>query len=164
MIRKIFVIVFILLLGLMFVGCGEKALPINVYFKNGTAVDSEKNVLNIVYLADKRVENFYTDILVKSNEDNLEIYLGSEGEEKINLYIDEPFQWYSLESLMSASSGKEKIFEKFKDKQSESYIFTTNKKAKLTFVCVLGDLNVETNSLINMHNSSNEFKFEIKNV
>lgn len=164
MLKKFLALTLAIFSCLLLVGCTQLRAPYNVYFKNATAVNSKNYVLGVIYLADKQMQNFYTDIWVKSDEGDLDFSFGKEGSQKTNVYIDEPYKWYSLSALYSAGSSQPKVFERFKKKLSTNYIFNFKKKTNLTFLCVRGDLDNQTNNLKNIHNSSNEFKLAVKNV
>jgi len=147
------------------IGCGGPRAPLNVIFKNGTFPNSLNNVFTVVYYSDNDLKEFYTDILVKVNKDNIDFSLGIENGEKKNFFIDKAYEWYSVTKLFQQSSVKEQFgYVKFKDTLNRTYILNSKEKATFTFKVVKGDYNERTNSLKNIHDVSKEFRLEVKNV
>ena len=147
-------------------GCASET-PINVTFKDGTLAGSKNYVITAVYLEDKEIRDKYTDILVKSDTDDLSIALTKELGETYNITLKNAYQWYSITDLVSQDETT-KDFAKFSQAEATTYIINSEKQANLQFKAVGGDYvyNTHTNvgELTNTFAVSKVFDLKIEKV
>lgn len=160
---KLFIIIG---LSLFIFGCESTNDIRTAYFSNITSAVSSNNTIRVTLQSDKRVDEKFFDIQVRSNEEvSLQVY--EENGTPINIFFDDT-KWKSLTSLMLEGQGKAgtETFKKYSDVQSQTYIFVSSQEAELTFRLVVGE--VEENAsgkgyiLSNSKDVSKEFKIRLK--
>ena len=162
--KKVYTFI-IVCITLLVSGCSNKnTLPFNVFFKDLTQGSSKNYVFSIIYLSDTDMEQFYTDIMIKTNKNDVEFNINLEGKESIEIYIDDAYRWYSLTELINSNSEKKIDFEKFDKILNKNYILNAKKRVVFTIKAIRGDLNDQGNSLINIHDASEGFKIEVENI
>ena len=157
------IIIFIsLILCLVLNGCKSEDPPINVSFKNQTIMGGKTHTLTVVYAEDKRIRDKYTDILVKSDQENLTLNFAKELDSSKTINIENSGQWYSLTKLYDPSFS----LTTFAKAQTTTYVFTSNKEAKLKFKVIGGDLNESENfqTLTNIFTVSKEFDMKAEKI
>ena len=161
---KIIVNGIITLLTMCFLlGCGSET-PINVTFKDGTQTGSENYVITAVYLEDKGIRDKFTDILVKSDTENLEFTLTKELGDVYKINIENANEWYSVTELVSQDQTKN--FAKFSQAEATTYIINSEKEANLQFKAVGGDYvynrKISAGELANTFDVSKVFDLKIE--
>ncbi len=147
----------------IFSACSEE-IPTSVYFKNATSAGSSNYTFSVVHLQDKTMQNFYTDIYFKTNKDDVIFSLALEGKEPLQLYVSEGFIWQSLTEMINNQTDTKVNFNRYKETLNKTFIINVDKAVTFTFKGVIGDYNEQTNSLINLHDSSKKFKLTTKSV
>lgn len=154
MIAMLFMIVFIQ-------GCREE-IPESVYFRNVSSVGSSNYVVSVNHLQDKAMSNFYTDILIKVDKNDVTFLFGLENQEKVSLHIANSHSWTSLIELLNQQTDKQVDFEKYNETRNKTFIIKCEKNVTFTFKSVVGDLENKTGKLINVKDNSRDFKLAIK--
>ena len=129
----------LIVFSLSFLGCETTNDIRCANFTNITMAGSDKHTLKIIYEKDKRVDEKYVDIQVKSNK-LATVKFNKENEEIINLTFDDT-NFNSLTTLIVQAKGMETYedFKKYKETQSKTLIFSGNEEVLLTFKVVVGD-------------------------
>ena len=160
---KLFIIIG---LSLFIFGCESTNDIRTAYFSNITSAGSSNNTIRVTLQSDKRVDEKFFDIQVRSNKEvSLQVY--EENGTAINISFDDT-KWKSLTSLMLEGQGKvgTETYKKYSDVQSQTYIFVSSQESELTFRLVVGE--VEENAsgkgyiLSNSKDVSKEFKIKLK--
>ena len=160
MIRKLLLV--FLFICLCFMSACSEVIPTSVYFKNLTSAGSTNYTFSVIHLQDKTMQNFYTDIFIKTDKNDVTFFIKLEGKDSEELHITESHTWQSLTQLFNNQTETKVSFQKYKDSHSKTFIITCNKNVNFTIKGVIGDLNDSGSALINLHDSSKEFKLSVK--
>ncbi len=160
MVKKIFLVFMFFLL--CFLSACKEAIPTSVYFKNCTSAGSTNYTFSIIHLQDKTMQNFYTDIFVKTDKSDITFDFSLEGKDKVNLYISDSHEWKSLTQMINNQTNLKVSFLKYKDSISKTFIINCDKNVTFTFKGVVGDYDENKGYLINLHDSSKLFKLNVK--
>lgn len=106
-----------------------------------TATNSDDYAIKISFFQDKRLEDKYVDIQIKSNK-VADIVVWEENKDKVTISLDDYDEWFSLTSLICYGEGKEgqEKFDKFSESYQKTYLFNYDGKLNLTFRVVVGDV------------------------
>lgn len=120
-------------------GCDRK--PLVVSFQNATMAGSDQNTLNVFFADDKKFEDKYFDIWLKSDTENLEITINKSNQLAHEIKVEKSDNWYSLTSLEHISKNQtgQEDYSGYKDAIDITYIIRSAKECKLTFKAVTGD-------------------------
>lgn len=124
-------------LPVILTGCSENFTPLNVTIKNQTLLNSPKTTLTVVYAEDKRIRDKYTDILISSKVDNLEISIAKELGTMQEIVLQQKDTWYSLSALV----GKTPV--SFAKVETTTFVLTSSQNAEISLKVVGGELNEE---------------------
>lgn len=149
----------------LILGCASQT-PINVTFKDGTLAGSPNYVITAVYLEDKGIRDKFTDILIKSDIDDLNISLTKELGETFYVSLKTANKWYSITELISQNATKN--FAKFSQAEATTYIINSEKEANLQFKAVGGDYvynrHINSGELVNTFEVSKVFDLKIEKI
>ena len=132
-----------------------------------TATNSDDYAIKISFFQDKRLEDKYVDIQVKSNK-VADIVVWEENKDKVTISLDDYDEWFSLTSLICYGEGKEgqEQFDKFSESYQKTYLFNYDGKLNLTFRVVVGDVEDNINGtgeiLLGSEVISKQFTLNIK--
>lgn len=132
-----------------------------------TAAASDNYGIRISFLDDKRIENKGVDVYVKSDKKLDNVVIWEEGQEKQSIAFAEKDRWYSLKSLLCMAENRPNTekYTKFGEALTETYIFNSSEKIKLTFRVVVGDIepNIQGSGevLTGSMDISNEYELKI---
>ena len=157
---KKFLLLFLFFNVLICSSCSEKNILQGIYFKNITIAGSENYTVSVVKLNDNSLKNLYTDILVKTNSDNLNFTLTFENKEPLNLFISQSYQFVSLTNLINSQTDYVLRYDKFDDFLNKTFIINSTQDATFTFKAVVGNLSEDI--LKDQNDISNEFKISVK--
>lgn len=162
--RRVFVnFVLLILIVISFSGCGASdILPLNATFKNGTLFGSENYVVTVCFQEDKRLHNYYTDIMIKTDTP-LTLKIGKELAQQAEIELPTADVWQSLTQLLSEKQGVD--FVTFHRAQTTTYIINSEQGAKLQFCVIGGDYSYNTSTneeqLVNTFAVSKVFCLEV---
>lgn len=107
-----------------------------------TAAASDNYGIRVAFLDDKRIEEKGVDIYVKCDKKLDNVVVWKEGEEKKSIAFAEKDKWYSMTSLFALTDNKPNTeqYDKFGEALTQTYIFNSTEKIKLTFRVVAGDI------------------------
>ena len=148
------------------VGCQKQTVIAT--FKEITSDGSNKATISLTFLDDKRYEEKYYDILIKSSEEDVNLGVTPEFKDKKEIKIEKGDYWYSLTTLFDKAVNKEESeqFSTFKEAVNQTYIINSDKETTLSFKVVSGDIfknSKETGYLLaNQEDVSKVFKLEVK--
>ena len=164
--QKVLINFLVLLIVFFTSGCvADQTKPLNVTFKNASLFGSPNYAITVCYAEDKRLHEYYTDILIKSNTPNANITIGKELDSKTNIEIIKQNQWYSLTKLLN----QEKQFNltTFKRAQTTTFLLSSNQELTLNFKAVGGNLALDMQKneefLTNLFDVSKNFELILKN-
>ena len=124
-------------LPVVLTGCSENFTPMNVTIKNQTLLNSPQTTLTVVYAEDKRIRDKYTDILISSKVDNLEISIAKELGTMQEIVLSQRNTWYSLSNLLSKTPTT------FAKVETTTFVLTSSQNALVSLKVVGGELNEE---------------------
>ena len=152
-------LVFLLCFTLAASACAkDNVTPLNVTFKNATLLGSENYTLTIVYAEDKRIREYSTDVLIKTDKPT-SLKITKELGDTWNINLENVDAWQSLTSLIDENLD----FATFATVETTTYIINSSMPCTLTFKVVGGDLNESKTALENTFDVSKEFELEISN-
>ena len=128
--------------GLAFSSC-ENATEINAAnITEITAAASDNYGIRVSFLDDKRIEDKGVDIYVKCDKKIDNVIVWEEGQEKQSIVFAEKDKWYSMTFLLAMAANKPNTeqFDKFGEALTQTYIFNSTERIKLTFRVVVGDV------------------------
>ncbi len=149
-------------------GCENSNKIYVASFSEITAAGSTDYGVKISFADDKRVEEKYYDVQLMSDENDVGMTIFLEGDEKFSATISERGRWQSLTSLKVNAAGLEgrETFSQLKDAINQNYIFSVNKKCKLIFRVVAGEMVKNSNGvgqvLANTNAVSKDFVIDCK--
>ena len=117
----------------------NQSTPMCVTFKNATMTGSQNNVITAIYLEDKRIRDYYTDIFIKSDDEFVKLELGKELNIPFTITIEEKNIWFSLTNLINQENNTHIDLTTFAKAEPTTYVFKCDKKTNLTFKAVAGD-------------------------
>ncbi len=153
--------------SIVFVGCQENSILQCASFSEVTSSGSDDYAVRVNFYNDKRIEDKYVDIQIKSNK-VADVTFWEDNGEKLVISFDDYDEWRSLTSLVyfaKVQEGEEK-FEKFKDAPAKTFMFNFDGDIELTFRAVVGE--TEENSeqtgeiLVGSQPISKQFTLKIK--
>ncbi len=166
--KKISLFSFILVFCLFLVGCENSTMLRTAYITEITSAGSKNYGVRINYAEDSRLEGKGTDVQVKF-EKRGKVNIWKDGDDKIEYYVEESDEWYSLTHIFAEEKegvkSKEK-FEKYEEVIGKTYLFNYDGKMVITIRVVVGD--VEDNGdktgeiLVGSEPISEQFKLKIK--
>ena len=130
----------LLFLPIFFTGCSENFTPTNVIIKNQTLPYSPQTTLTVVYAEDKRIRDKFTDILISSKVDNLNLSISKELGTPQEIVLESKDTWYSLSTLL----GKAPV--SFAKVESTTFVLTSTQNAEVCLKVVGGNLNEDMES------------------
>ena len=156
-----------LIIGLCFslFGCEQTNDLRTVYFSEITAPQSTNYTVKIVFERDKRVNEKYIDIQLRSSVPAA-VRAYRENEEETEILFDDT-KWNSLTTLFCAAKDQPETedFKKYDETQSLTYIFRSEKALTLTLRVVAGEKKENASKtgfiLTNAKEISDEFKLKI---
>ena len=154
--------VLVLALCLLLCGCGEAHSPLNIYFRNLTSAGSDEYVFSVVFLEDKSVIDEHADILIKSDQPEMELEISEENGKTYYIYLQNLGEEYSLSKLLAEAKGKQNEYISLEKPVTQTYILTAEKRALLTIRAIRGKL--EDGELKSTVRASNDFELEIEKV
>ena len=159
-------VIFVLVSGCF--GCAhEENLPMCISFKNQSVLGSPNYAFTTVYLEDKRIRDFSTDLHIMANR-SVTLNFGKELEEPTKLFISEPNRWLSLTQLLNLNSENKLKYSTFAQAETTTFVLSANEKVNLKFKGVAGnleyDLKNNMSKLVDVFDVSKPFEIEIKNV
>lgn len=148
-------------------GCESDGLKC-AYLTECTQSLSTDYAIKMILDKDKRVEDKYVELQIKSSTEGQKVTFGAENENKYVLNIEEKNNWYNLTTLISDANGLSNTeqYEKYVDKNNMLYTFYCSNDTTLTFRVVVG--NVVENSdatgqiLTSTEAISKELKVDVK--
>lgn len=153
---KLFLVVMVICFA--FVGCSvDDTTPINVTFKNATYLGSENYTVTIVYQEDKRIRQFATDVLIKTDTP-VELKITKELGESWKISLEETNTWQSLTTIVDKNFD----FATFATVQTTTYIINASQKCTLGFKVIGGNLSNDKQSLENVFDASRPFELKIE--
>lgn len=135
----------------------DNTTPLNVVFKNATLLGSENYTLTIVYAEDKRIREYSTDVLIKTNAPT-RLKITKEVSSSWDVTLENIGEWQSLTNLINENL----TFATFATVQTTTYIINSSSPCILTFKVIGGDLNEDKISLVNTFDVSKEFSVACK--
>ncbi len=157
--NKSLLVLVVLCFCFMLFGCQTSKNALSVVLTDITTKDS---TIRINYEQEEDYKNKYTDILIKSNQDNQKLKVALELDVYCCIKLEQKDKFYSLSQLIANAKIVKTEYEKYDDAVSKTYIFNSQNDVKLNFVAVVGELNENTNSLVNTFNVSKELTLEVK--
>ena len=135
---------FLVIIAVLFIGCDiVKRQPLTVTFIDVSGAMSTDHTINIKFSEEKDYEQYYIDILVKSDTDvKLTLFQEfSKDEEKINLNITKDNGYVSLDEYKLFNLQKEQTDSMvgYADVLSTTLVVNSNKDATLTFLAIIGE-------------------------
>ena len=161
---------FTILIVSIFIFCGceikqdvmvNNAISVSIIDVSG-AGRSEATV-NVNYQQEKDYEDLYTDILIKCTNANQKVKLLEEPDVMLCIKFEEADNFYSLSKLMANAKILKTEYENYKTALSKTYILKSeDNEYDITMVAVVGELDENTNSLINLKYVSKEVTVNVK--
>lgn len=155
-------ITLICICALIFSACNMGDNAVSVTMGDVTSPGSTDITLSVIYQTEKDYEEKYTDIMVKSNIDNLTIKIKHELEDFVSITLEHKNVYYSLATLISNTKIQQPQFVKYTDALSKNYIINSNTDCKLTFKAVVGDVSEKGLLLLSKVDASKEFTLNVK--
>ena len=168
--KKLSLFSFVLAFCLLLVGCENSTKLRTAYLTEITSAGSKNYGVRINYAEDSRLEGKGTDVQVKFEKTG-KVNIWKEGNDKIEYYVEESDEWYSLTHIFAEEGNEEDVkkretFEKYEEVIGKTYLFNYDGKMTITLRVVVGD--VEENGdktgeiLVGSEPVSEQFKLKIK--
>ena len=126
---------------------------------------STDHTINIKFSEEKDYNNYYVDILVKSDTDDVELTLFQEfasNEDKIKINLSKQTGYVSLDEykLFKLEYEQTDSMVGYADVLATTLVVNSNKDAKLTFLAIIGEK--QDGSFIKVGEVSKEYALEVK--
>lgn len=137
----------IILSAMFFVGCDlTDRQPLTVTFIDVSGAMSADHTISIKFSEEKDYEDYYVDILVKSDTDNVTLTMFQEfakDDDKVNINLDNDGNFVSLDEykLFNLENEQTDSMVGYGDVLSTTLVVNSNKDATLTFLAVIGEKN-----------------------
>ena len=119
-------------------------------------------MFSVVFLEDKSVIDERADILIKSDQPEMELEISEENGKTYYIYLQNLGEEYSLSKLLAEAKGKQNEYISLEKPVTQTYILTAEKRALLTIRAIRGKL--EDGELKSTVRASNDFELEIEKV
>ena len=122
-------------------GCESQTSINAAHIMDITSAKSTEYGIKVVVDEDKRLEEKYIEIQVKSSNENQELTLGQELGGTYTINIPKSDFWYNLSALISKTNGvsAKAEYTPFKEYGSKVFMFTSKNDVNLVFRVVAGD-------------------------
>ncbi len=160
------ILVFILFAMFLLVGCNAKErFPLTVTFIDVSAALSTDHTVSVKFAEEKDYEEYFIDILVKSDTDDLTLKIFKEfslPEESVVLSLNKNSGYISLDEYKIFNLEEEKTDSMvgYVDALATTFVVNSNKDAKITFLAVIGEK--EENDFKTKAVVSKEFVLDVK--
>ncbi len=144
--RCLFIFSVFAIAGVTLFGC-ENSTALRTASFTDISISASKNYgVGVKFSEDKRLQEKYVDVQVKSDKVIDKMYIWEDNGEKYSLSFNVKDSWKSITTILV--EGEEKAgteqFEKYSEALSRRYLFSSSTPVNLTFRVVVGD--VEDNS------------------
>ena len=156
--------VFAILLSfcLLFFGCQDSQNALSVTITDVTSAGSTDATIKVDYQEEEEYKDKYADILIKSDCDNQKLKLALELDVYCCIKLEEKDKFYSLTKLIANAKIVKTEYEKYDKIHAKTYIFGSKNDVNLKFVAIVGDLDENTDTLINTLVVSKKLDMEVK--
>ena len=130
---------------LMISGCQVSSRqPLTVTFIDVSGAMSTDHTISIKFSEEKDYQNYYVDILVKSDTDDVELTIYQEfakDDEKVKLNLNKQIGYISLDEykLFNLENEQTDSMVGYADVLSTTLVINSNKDATLTFLAIIGE-------------------------
>ena len=123
-------------------GCESQTAINAAHISDITSAKSTEYGIKVTVDEDKRLEEKYIEIQVKSSNENQSLTLGQELGSTYTIIIPKSDFWYNLSALISKTNGvgTDTEYTPFKEYGSKVFMFSSDEDVKLTFRVVAGDV------------------------
>lgn len=131
-----------LMAGVLMVGC-ENSTEIQGATITDISVSGADNYgIRVSFLTDKRLENKYVDVQVKTDKAVTGMEIWEDGGTKYTINLTEVDQWQSITTIFVEAQSKPgtEQFQKFSEAISKRYLFSSKSQVNLLFRVVVGDV------------------------
>lgn len=149
-------------------GCANETQLRVAHISDNTGALSTDYSIKVVLDTDKRVEERFVDLQIKSSEAEQFLSIGQENAEKVSVFIPKKDYWYNLTYLISQANGLdgENSYQTYDDFGNKVFNFNSKNDVELTFRVVAGKIkeNADTgeNILVLSEDISDEFSLKVK--
>ena len=164
---KSFMISFLVVCSIIFVGCEKIPFLICATISDITTAGSDKNVVRVSYQKDERINSKGVYVQVKFNKIG-DIIVYEENEKPIKFHIDEIDEWYSMTVIISKGKNQEnkEHYSTLKDALTQTYIWEYQGNIEICLRVVAGDItknDKQTGEILTASEPiSNQFVLKIK--
>ena len=142
---RFFAVILVCVLSVFLISC-EKATrtPLTVTFIDVSGAMSADHTISIKFSEEKQYEDYYIDILVKTDTDDVTLTLFqefSQDEDKVNIHLNKEDGYISLDEFKIFNLEKEQTDSMvgYADVLSTTLVVNSNKESTLTFLAIIGE-------------------------
>ena len=142
---KFFAVILICAFSFFLISC-EKATrtPLTVTFIDVSGAMSEDHTIAIKFSEEKQYEDYYIDILVKTDTDDVTLTLFQEfaqDDDKVNIHLNKEDGYISLDEFKIFNLEKEQTDSMvgYGDVLAPTLVVNSNREATLTFLAIIGE-------------------------
>ncbi len=152
----------------LFVGC-ESSTALHTASFTDISISGSKNYgVAVKFAEDKRLEEKYIDVQVKSDRKINDVTIWQDGGEKYTFNFEEPDTWKSITTILVNGKNEPdtEVFEKYTEATSRRYLFSGKEEFTLVFRVVAGE-SIDNNLgkgkvLVGSEAISDEFTLDIE--
>ncbi len=146
--KRFFLISLCLCFCLILIGCESETAVKAGHISEITGALSTDYAIKVTLDDDKRVDEKYVDLQIKSTEEEQLLSFGEENGDAFVLFIPKKDYWYNLTYLISQTNGSsgQENYKKYEDFGNRVYIFTSQNDVDLTFRVVVGETKINEES------------------
>lgn len=138
--KRVIYIFLCLCICFLVVGCENETKIRSAHISDLTGALSTKYSIKVVLDEDKRVQDKYVDLQIKSSQEEQLLKFGEENGDAYTICLPKSEYWYNLTYLISNTNGAsvEGGYQKYEDFGNKVYNFSSNNDVDLTFRVVVG--------------------------
>lgn len=159
---------FCLMLSVVMIGCENSTALRTASFSDISISGSDNYGVAVKFAEDKRLEDKYVDVQVKSNKAIGNIYIWEDNGEKYKFSFAEADSWNSITSIFVNGKGKPNTekFVKYSNALSKRYLLSSGEEVDLVFRVVVGDVTKNAQEtgevLVGSEQISDEFTLKVE--
>lgn len=141
-VRNLVLIILCVCFSFLSTGCENGTQMRIAHISEITSALSTDHAVRVVLDNDKRMEDKYVDVQIKSNKKDQILTFGEEMEESFRICLAKKDYWYNLNYLISKTNGAshEAGYKKYEDFGNKVYLFSAQNDVDITFRVVVGQI------------------------
>lgn len=141
-VRNLVLIILCVCFSFLSTGCENGTQMRIAHISEITSALSTDYAVRVLLDNDKRMEDKYVDIQIKSSKEDQILTFGEEMEESFRICLVKKDYWYNLNYLIDKSNGiaNQGKYKRYEDFGNKVYLFSAQNDVDLTFRVVAGQL------------------------